>query len=907
MDTSECLTDQQVAQLLEGGERPAHLDAHLDRCEACFALLAEAAREDACAVEDLVAGRYRLLDTLGQGGMGRVLRAHDTVLDREVALKILRSEAFGAEGLENARARLREEARCMAGISHPNIVHVYDVGETDGTVYIAMEYVRGASVQSWIDGDAPEPTAVVLAFAGAARGLAAAHAHAVIHRDVKPSNMLVDDTGSIRVSDFGLARSSGASDQERGFGRSGTPGFMAPEQTAGDALCEATDQYGLARSLVAVLTRGRSTGAAEGLDHLDRRVAGVLRIALAGDPRARHVSMTAFAEALERAVRPRRGRWVAAGLLGAGLLGALVSAPEPDPCATMGSAIDEHWNEAVARSIRGALSQHTIGRDPTFAASVERTLNTHARDWTEYAPALCRKHAQHPAVTRCLHEKLAAYAVVVETLSAPTDADLQAVPRTLSTWSLHACRDRADDGAPPLPRADVERLARAEVLTDLGRLDAATALLDAPSSIDLAPSVRPAYGLRLALGKATIAAADDRVDDARGFFFAALLDALRIGSVAGQVDARIGLASMALRSGGDTHSARAELDQVTALLERVPDEQRNEEAALAWVDVHELDNDPQRALDTLDATASNSLAHRAARPGLLLVLGRYSEAVVAAQGLTDALEAELGPRHPRVGDAKAQWAAALTHSGRFDEAVRIAREAVAIYDAASESPLHGSGWSLDVLGMALWRRGDDDEAKEAFERALSILPKRDPSYGIVLDNLGTLRLRAGDASGAEQAHRAAVETLRATHGEDHHEVGLAHANLGEALYQQGRFDEAERAFVDGHRMLERALGPEHPDNASLLFGIGKCRMKRERFDDALAPLHRATVLREAVPDAHDFLGIVRYAEAIAVERATGDIPRARALVRAAVADLEAAHRLPDDLARARAWLEAHPP
>ncbi|MFY0535966.1 serine/threonine-protein kinase [Nannocystis pusilla] len=194
----------------------------------------------------------------GAGGMGVVHTAYDPELDRKVALKLVRPQAFG--GAAHLRERLAREARVLARISHPNVVPIYDVGEADGEVFIAMELVPGPTLARW-QTEQPRPwRAIVDMYLQAARGLAHAHAAGVVHRDFKPGNALVGPDGRVRVVDFGLAvagEASPAPAPERAASASltatgalvGTPAYMAPEQWRGAAVDARSDQYSFCAAL----------------------------------------------------------------------------------------------------------------------------------------------------------------------------------------------------------------------------------------------------------------------------------------------------------------------------------------------------------------------------------------------------------------------------------------------------------------------------------------------------------------------------------------------------------------------------------------------------------------------------------------------------------------------------------
>ena len=185
--------------------------------------------------------------------MAEVFLAHDGVLDRDVALKVLRSQyANDAEFVE----RFRREARSAASLSHPNIVSVYDRGETgDGSSYIAMEYVSGGTLKERLDERGPiEPGRALAATSQVAEALWAAHSRGVIHRDIKPQNILLTDTGHLKVTDFGIARAASTVTISATNAVFGTAGYLSPEQALGEPATPRSDLYSLGIVLYEMLT-----------------------------------------------------------------------------------------------------------------------------------------------------------------------------------------------------------------------------------------------------------------------------------------------------------------------------------------------------------------------------------------------------------------------------------------------------------------------------------------------------------------------------------------------------------------------------------------------------------------------------------------------------------------------------
>src|ERR1700722_2017083 len=197
-------------------------------------------------------GRYRLESRIGSGGMSTVYRAHDETLERWVAIKVMNREvATDSDQLE----RFRREARAVARLSHPNIVHVIDAGEDDQRPYIVFEYIEGENLKERIRRVGPLPIPEAVAYSiEIARALGAAHASHIVHRDVKSQNVLIDPEGTAKVTDFGIARTleeDGLTDDGRVLG---TTDYVSPEQALGHAVTGQSDLYSLGIVLYEMLT-----------------------------------------------------------------------------------------------------------------------------------------------------------------------------------------------------------------------------------------------------------------------------------------------------------------------------------------------------------------------------------------------------------------------------------------------------------------------------------------------------------------------------------------------------------------------------------------------------------------------------------------------------------------------------
>ena len=291
---NRCLDDEDVQGFVEGtliNTRWERVNQHIASCDDCRSLVAETAKLFANQSQLTVAlrrskrspntnvaagqtiGRYVVERVLGAGGMGVVYLAHDGELHRKVALKLLRPDPQSDERLEEARSRLLREAQAMARVSHPNVVTIHDVGRFEEQVFLAMEFVSGATLHAYVRARERSWREVTELCLQAGRGLAAAHAANLVHRDFKPANVLIGDDGRVRVTDFGLAFMSSAPQPAptpthdpgtppllsvtltRTGLLLGTPAYASPEQLRGVGADARSDQFSFCVTLYQALYR----------------------------------------------------------------------------------------------------------------------------------------------------------------------------------------------------------------------------------------------------------------------------------------------------------------------------------------------------------------------------------------------------------------------------------------------------------------------------------------------------------------------------------------------------------------------------------------------------------------------------------------------------------------------------
>ncbi len=491
-------------------------------------------------------GRYLLRRWLGAGGMGVVYEAVDPSLDRPVALKLLERSMD-----EEARLRMEREAKALARLSHPNVVQIYEIGWESGHTFIAMELVRGQTLDGW-QRTGPGWRECVRVYLQAGRGLAAAHAEGLVHRDFKPSNCILGEDGRVRVLDFGLARQRelfgppSTSQEEPSLTRSGslvsdqltetgafigTPAYMPLEQLEGKRVDAAGDQFSFCVSLYEALYgerpfKGRTPGelaaaladepepVPAGRPSVPARLRRVLLRGLAARPHERWPSMDELLTALWRLVQPRRRRW-AVGLVGAGLLAAGAGLWQQaqivgQRCGGAPEQLAGVWDESRRAEVGAALRGTGVSYAEATVQQVEAQLDDYAERWAQMHEATCeathvRREQTEPVMElrmACLGSRRLAMREAVDVLAqADGEVALRAVDLASSLESLTRCEDveglQADVPPPESPSVAAQvrdlraRLARAAALQTVARyaqsLEALTSMNDEAQATGYAP------------------------------------------------------------------------------------------------------------------------------------------------------------------------------------------------------------------------------------------------------------------------------------------------------------------------------------------------------------------------------------------------------------------------------------
>ncbi|PRP94322.1 serine/threonine-protein kinase [Enhygromyxa salina] len=761
---------------------PAPTESHASR--AMRSRIAERLFDEASPAQSIA--HYQVLRRVGSGGMGVVYAARDSKLDRVVAIKLVKRSSMAGGGHE----RLISVARALAKLSHPNIVQVHEVGAHEGDVYIAMEFVEGQTLSHWRRQTRPSLNKLLQVFVAAGHGLVAAHEAGIIHRDFKPSNVLVGSNGRVRVVDFGLACTAieGApttTDHATTSGSPtsstrvvGTPGYIAPELFAERPADERSDQFAFCVALCEALS-GQQPTTGELLRVRPLWLRRALERGLAEDPAQRWPSMAGLIATLDRTRRIRRRAGVV--LLAAGLLGgfglAQAMSPSRADCSEIGREFDAVWNDER----RDLVNAHLDAGGPAWTKAVSNQLELAFAEqreaWLDVRERVCKgslvndESGDLQLAHACLDRHLQRIDSLVQFV-------LSADPRTLvniddqiaELGDPRACGDGSRLLAAPPPGEHVDEIRQLEL--ELDKL-----------------------GLRVAGGDFTTAVSQS----------SRLLERAQAVNYPRILAEVLELQSVIASERGDAHSAVAASIETALAAESAGDDLQVFLARRRLVDLYAEELDNLDAAKLWYAQAQASFA-RLGSPAVLEValLDASSELAVAAGELERAqIELEralerarlLDPAHRRVEQLELSLANLLADRGDHPGALARYRS-LAERQAARLGADHPSVAKIEHnLGLLHFELDDLDQAQVHLDRALDIQTR---AFGDDAPQLlPTLALLAQVALGRDDPEQSLTIATRM--------IPLEHAGFP---------IEDDRHF-NGSRLLARAYMVKHDYAAAL--------------------------------------------------------------------------------------------
>ncbi|MCA9648350.1 MAG: tetratricopeptide repeat protein [Myxococcales bacterium] len=816
-------------------------------------------------------GRYVVLERIGVGGMGVVHAAYDPELDRKVAIKVLvPRDGTGPEPV--ARQRLLREAQAMARIRHPHVVAVHDAGVFGERVFVAMEFVEGSTLTAWLAQRQRPLREVLDVFVQAGRGLAAAHARGLVHRDFKPDNVMIGDDGHghprAQVMDFGLARAAElqegegeehtlSDDEDLGLAPSqpmsntltrvgqvvGTPRFMAPEQHLRGAVDARSDQFSFCVALWLALFERHPFGGETPAELAGRVIAGslveppvvpgvgarlrrALRRGLQPEREQRWPSMEPLLAELEHDPSRSRRRMLVVGaavvVLGGGIgTQRLLHARAVAGCERAGAGIEPAWDEPARARIReGMLAsglEHAADTFDRLVPWVDRRVTSWAEARTEACLAAEVEgrwdEARGRAAVRCLDDQRGRLVAFLEVLAeADQEAVHGAIPVVAELPEASLCLDEAHLAVVPDAERDDPELAAALLrvwsLMEAGRHEWAHAEMD---------ELRPRLD---ALGRAPLRVdaelLDSRIDEAEGRY-----DEAETGYRGAFVSAlELGRADL----------ARSASERLAGLLGSIRKEPKE---GLWWLDV--TAGLSRRAGE--DDRGPAMLRSQELRARLELTRGEPERAQQIAEEALAVAESTLGADHPRTASLLEVLSVAHRNQARYQLAVSMARRSVAVREAAL-GPLHPDvDDGLQSLGETLRQMGEVEEALAVMEQALALAERLYPPghYRIAraATNVGMVQQELGHSELAREYLDRAIRITEEGLGSEHPDLVAMLVNRGNVHQSLGELDAAIADYERALAIAEAKLEPDDPAHGVILVDLGNSEILRDRPQAAL--------------------------------------------------------------------------
>ncbi len=786
-------------------------------------------------------GRYVVLYALGSGGMGTVYAAFDPELERKVALKVLRHDLRRSAGAA-AQAKLRREAQAIAKLAHPNVVAVHDVGRVEDQLFIAMEIIEGSTLGQWLDRPGVNWRQVIEVFLQAGRGLAAAHDQGLIHRDFKPSNVMVGADGRVRVLDFGLARAADSPlphpqvDREDSMSSGtvpvrpsirpqmttsrglGTPAYVAPELLTGASPDARSDQYSFCLSFYESLHSelpGATTSGRNQQPRIPRWLRQLLARGLSPDPDQRFKSMRALLAALEKGAHRRARQWLVVAVLATATVtsfGLWRSFRPLNPMLCQGAErrLEGIWDEQ--RKAAGLAAFTAVGEPFVMDTweQVSATLDSYTANWTRQNVEACEAtHLRGEQSEQLLDLQVACLDRRLQEVEAATDllleADEQIAYNAIKLANLPGdlglCSDReallADLPPPPNPET-------------ASRVSEIRALLVEARALDNAGKYHQAHSVAIS---ATKQAADLPYLPIQGeALFRLSQEAARAGQRAQMTDTLLEVARIALTASHDELLARALTHLILASWLRGEGAE-----AHRWADLAE------GAIEGL------------ARPHELISQRFFFLGMVA--NMEEKPEA-----------------------------------AIAFFQQSAETNLRTN--PLDHL--------------------------------VTLNNLGVAHRLLGQLDEARAKYQESLEVTRQAYGARHPALAGIYVSLGELSLDQGDFEAALSSYRDSLTISTAATSAADPHRSFALIGIGRALLGLGRPTAALEPLAEAVRLGEAQTLDPLTLSISRFQLARAQWDSGADRGRARGLaVQARNTQQTLGERAAAELTASETWLAEH--